>query len=101
MSCVFCSIEPENILMKNDLAFVIKDKYPQSKGHLLIIPYRHFEIFFEARAEEVSAMNDLLFQAREYLEEKYKPSGYNISVNVGRSGGQIVPHSHVHLIPRY
>lgn len=101
MSCVFCSIDPELVLLKNDLAFVINDKYPQSKGHLLVIPYRHFENYFEANPEELIAMNDLIFKARNYLLELHNPSGFNVNVNVGKAAGQIVPHSHIHIIPRY
>ncbi|MBV6478050.1 MAG: AP-4-A phosphorylase [Ignavibacteria bacterium] len=101
MSCVFCNIEPELIIYKNDLAFVIKDKYPQSKGHLLIIPFRHFENYFQANADEISAMNDLLFKAKNHINDLYCPSGFNVNINVGKTAGQIVPHSHIHLIPRY
>ena len=35
------------------------------------------------------------------LDEKFKPSGYNIGININESAGQTVPHVHIHLIPRY
>lgn len=101
MSCVFCSIDPELIVLKNDLAFVINDKYPLSKGHLLIIPCRHFENYFDASPEEISAINELIFKAEKYLTDLHHPEGFNVNINIGKAAGQIVPHSHIHIIPRY
>ena len=35
------------------------------------------------------------------LDAAYKPDGYNVGVNIGETGGQSVPHIHIHMIPRY
>jgi diadenosine tetraphosphate (Ap4A) HIT family hydrolase len=99
--CVFCNIEENKVLLKNELAFVIKDKYPHSKGHVLIIPYNHIENYFDLSKEDQNALNDLMNEAKRYCYENFEPSGYNVSVNAGKSAGQIVMHAHVHLIPRY
>lgn len=101
MSCVFCNMDKGNILMSNELAFAINDKYPHSKGHALIIPYRHFENYFESTKEELAAISDLLFKMKEYTDSKYSPKAYNVSINSGKEAGQIVMHAHIHLIPRY
>lgn len=99
--CIFCNIHDSGIILKNENAFAINDKYPHSKGHLLIIPYQHFENFFEIPGTIQSSMIELLNKAGEYCKEKYKPSGYNININNGASAGQIIMHTHIHLIPRY
>ncbi|HMQ70526.1 MAG TPA: HIT family protein [Ignavibacteria bacterium] len=99
--CIFCNIGQEFIILKNDLAFAIKDKYPHSRGHLLVIPFEHEENYFELCKKTRDAMNDLLIEAKKYCDEKYKPPGYKISVNIGRSAGQVVMHAHLHLIPGY
>ncbi len=99
--CVFCNIGQDQILMKNDLAYVINDKYPHSKGHILVIPYNHVEAFFDLTKEEQASVMELVGEAKKYTDTNYNPSGYNIDVNVGKSAGQIVMHTHVHLIPRY
>lgn len=99
--CPFCSQEKDEILFSNELAFVIKDRFPVNQGHLLVIPFRHVESFFELTSQEKSAIFDLLRQARLHLDQKYSPNGYNIGVNVGEAAGQTVPHVHIHLIPRY
>lgn len=97
--CIFC--QREEVILENDLAWVKYDKYPVSPGHLLIISKRHFADFFAATAEERQALGNLLDTAREYLEEKYQPDGYNIGINCGEYAGQSVMHLHIHLIPRY
>lgn len=101
MECIFCNIDKESIIKKNELAFAIKDKYPHSKGHVLIIPFRHYENYFDSRQNELEAFSDLLFKMKTYTDEKYKPVAYNVSVNAGKKAGQVIMHAHIHLIPRY
>ena len=101
MNCIFCDFSSENIELENSLAFAIYDKYPVNKGHILIMPRRHFSDFFSAEPEEITAIHDLLHKAKELLEEKYDPDGYNIGVNINEAAGQTIMHLHVHLIPRY
>ena len=99
--CPFCTLPPERIIDSNDLALVIRDGYPISPGHTLVIPKRHIGSWFEINPEEQSAMLDLLGRAKAVLEEEFKPDGYNIGINDGPTAGQTVPHLHMHLIPRY
>jgi diadenosine tetraphosphate (Ap4A) HIT family hydrolase len=99
--CPFCTMPPERIIDSNDLALVIRDGYPISPGHTLVIPKRHIGSWFEIAAKEQSAMLDLLGKAKAVLEEEFKPDGYNIGINDGSTAGQTVPHLHMHLIPRY
>ena len=70
-------------------------------GHLLILPRRHVAGFFDASANERAALIELLDAGKALLDERYRPDGYNIGVNVGAAAGQTVLHLHVHLIPRY
>lgn len=101
MSCLFCSFDKDKYIVENELAFGIFDKFPVNKGHMLIIPKRHFESFFDATKEEVSALYSLIKEGKAYLDKEYAPDGYNVGVNVGEYGGQTVMHLHIHLIPRY
>ena len=88
-------------LFENDVGFVIYDKYPVNEGHCLIVPKRVYPDYFESTHEEIFGLNDLLFKTRNYLLEKYNPTGFNVGVNCGRDSGQTVDHLHIHLIPRY
>ncbi len=99
--CPFCTLPPERIIDSNDLALVIRDGYPVSPGHTLVIPKRHIGSWFETTPEEQSAMLNLLERAKIVLETEFKPDGYNIGINDGPTAGQTVPHLHMHLIPRY
>lgn len=101
MSCIFCSIDKGNFIHSNNKAFVISDKYPQSKGHVLIIPFRHYENYFDSDKDELEAMNELLFLMKEQTDHKYSPKAYNVNINAGKESGQIIMHAHIHLIPRY
>lgn len=104
MSWCFCKIlsdRKDEIILENDLAFVVYDIQPVSKGHMLIIPKRHVETFFDASREEIVACLDLMEHAKVLLDNEYKPDGYNIGINVGAVAGQTVMHLHIHLIPRY
>jgi len=101
MSCPFCEIPASQIIIENEIAKAFYDKYPVQKGHLLIVPKRHFTSYFEATEEEFLAIHRLLNQGKEIVDKAYQPDGYNIGVNVGTYGGQTVMHLHVHLIPRY
>lgn len=99
--CPFCTLPPERIIDSNDLALVIRDGYPVSLGHTLVIPKRHIGSWFDITPEEQSAMLNLLERAKVVLESEFKPDGYNIGINDGPTAGQTVPHLHMHLIPRY
>lgn len=100
-TCPFCQIPPERIVLANDLAFVIRDGFPISDGHTLVIPRRHVGSFFAITEAERTAMLALLEQAKAGLDAAHQPDGYNIGINDGPAAGQTVPHLHLHLIPRY
>jgi diadenosine tetraphosphate (Ap4A) HIT family hydrolase len=80
---------------------LIRDGYPVSPGHSLVIPKRHVGSFFEVTAAERAALLALLDKAKDLVEQAHKPAGYNIGINDGAAAGQTVPHLHIHLIPRY
>ena len=101
MNCPFCTLPPARIAKENAHAVRIRDAYPVSPGHSLVIPKRHIGSWFEASEEERSAMLQLLDDAKLLLEAELRPDGYNIGINDGPAAGQTVPHLHMHLIPRF
>ncbi|ADQ13702.1 histidine triad (HIT) protein [Halanaerobium hydrogeniformans] len=101
MGCIFCEYDKDKYIAENDLAFAIYDNFPVNKGHILVIPKRHFSSYFEAKAAEIEAIFKLTKRCKEILEVKYDPDGYNIGVNVNYPGGQTIMHLHQHIIPRY
>ena len=99
--CPFCSLPPSRILSEDSLTLVIRDGFPVSPGHSLIIPKRHCVSFFELTDEERTSVSRQLTEAKTALDAEFRPNGYNIGINDGVAAGQTVFHLHIHLIPRY
>ena len=102
ISCPFCILESNrDIVIENENAFAIFDKFPVSNGHLLIIPKLHCNSYFDLDIEIQNACWDIVNQGKKLIEKMYSPSGYNIGINIDEAAGQTIPHAHIHLIPRY
>jgi diadenosine tetraphosphate (Ap4A) HIT family hydrolase len=101
LPCPFCFLPSGRIHGENEYAVWIRDAYPVSPGHSLVIPRRHVGSFFDVTPEERTAILALLDQARASAAAEFGPDGFNIGINDGPAAGQTVLHLHVHLIPRY
>ena len=101
MTCPFCTLPSHRIIDSNEHGMAVRDAYPISLGHTLIIPRRHVGSFFEISAGERTYLLALLDKAKAVVEQEFKPDGFNIGINDGPAAGQTVPHLHIHLIPRY
>ncbi len=99
MTCLFCTNQTS--LLESETFFVMFDRYPVSKGHLLLIPKAHRTDYFALSIEEKDSLSRLLEEAKLLLDDLYQPSGYNIGFNCGAAAGQTIFHCHCHLIPRY
>ncbi|SEH04719.1 HIT family protein [Candidatus Venteria ishoeyi] len=99
--CPFCSLPSSRILFENALVLGLRDAFPVSPGHTLIIPRRHIASFFETTPDEQKALQDVLHATQQDLQQALKPDGFNIGINDGVAAGQTVMHLHIHLIPRY
>lgn len=101
--CPFCNINnaKDNIVWKSKHSIAILDRYPVSTGHTLVIPKRHIKSYFDLTQDEVDELWDTVRNVKEVLDYMYKPSGYNIGINIGEDAGQTIPHCHIHVIPRY
>lgn len=101
MSCVFCDVPIQHLVAEDELTITLRDAYPVSPGHTLIIPRRHISSMVDATPEELQAILRALAAARATLDRERRPDGYNIGINDGVAAGQTVMHLHVHLIPRF
>jgi diadenosine tetraphosphate (Ap4A) HIT family hydrolase len=101
LACPFCTLPPERILLTSAHGVIIRDGFPISLGHTLVIPQRHVDSFFNLTADERVDLLGLLDQAKAGIEKEFKPDTYNVGINDGPAAGQTVPHLHIHLIPRY
>jgi diadenosine tetraphosphate (Ap4A) HIT family hydrolase len=98
--CVFCHLD-RPVLASNALAVAVRDAYPVSPGHSLIVPRRHVRTIFDTTPDEYAACFALVREVHAQLVLELAPPGFNLGVNVEVAGGQSVWHAHIHLIPRY
>ena len=97
----FTEIKEESIILRTHYFFIIKDAFPVSPGHLLIISKELRTDFFELSYIEMIELTKVIELAKEIILKEYSPDGYNIGMNCGEAAGQTVFHFHCHLIPRY
>lgn len=98
---VFSQIPEDKIIYKGKHFFLVRDIYPVSPGHTLIISNDERIDFFQLNQNERTELNELILVARKLIEQEYKPDGFNIGMNCGEVAGQTVMHFHCHVIPRY
>jgi diadenosine tetraphosphate (Ap4A) HIT family hydrolase len=100
--CIFCEIaKTDRVIDQTDYCFVIRDAFPVTEGHTLIIPKRHVADYFDLNPNETSDIQELLQKHKALIEVNDESvDGFNIGINVGATAGQTVFHVHVHLIPR-
>lgn len=103
--CIFCKIVkgeiPNYTVYENDKVLAFLDIHPHAKGHTVVVPKKHFSNLSELNESDWS---DLLLGVRATrlrLEEVLKPEGFNIAINDSEVAGQVVPHVHWHIFPRY
>jgi superfamily II DNA or RNA helicase/diadenosine tetraphosphate (Ap4A) HIT family hydrolase len=102
MSCPFCEPDVGRVFFDKDpVILCLWDGFPVSPGHALVVPRRHVATWFEVTPEEQASFLKGIDIARQEIEKRYKPDGFNIGINTGAAAGQTIPHLHVHLIPRY
>ena len=99
--CLFCNTKNTEYLIENELAFATFDSYPVSKFHILIIPKRHVQNYFELSIDELLACNEIIKLTKNKLEKDDQAiKGFNIGSNNGKVAGQSINHCHIHMIPR-
>lgn len=99
--CPFCALPPERIMHRTEHLVAIRDAFPVTPGHTLLIPRRHVVSLFSVTVLEWVELGQLLAEVRAALWGEFQPDGFNLGVNDGVAAGQTVMHLHVHLIPRY
>ena len=105
--CVFCLArdgdeEERLVVHRGRRAFVLLNKFPYSSGHLMIAPARHVGELAELGDEEALEIHRLSKEALAALAEAFRPDGYNLGWNLGRTAGAgVVDHVHLHVVPRW
>ncbi len=99
--CIFCNILnkkiPAEFVYEDEKFFVINDIAPKAPIHLLIISKKHIFSVASLEEEEKELAGEILFLAKKMGDDMKLP-GYKLVFNVGREGGQMVDHLHLHLL---
>ena len=105
MSCLFCDIldgkEDGHFLYEDDLHAAFLDKYPFDVGHSLLLPRKHYERITDMTSEEVGTIFALVPKIAKAILDATSADAFSIGQNNGKAAKQIVPHVHIHIIPRY
>ena len=100
-NCIFCNVSPKRIVHEYKHFYVIRDSFPVTPLHSLIITKRHVVSYFQcskAELEEIPIILDTQKTELKYLDNQI--TGYNIGMNIGEDAGQSIFHCHIHIIPR-
>lgn len=104
MGCIFCDIiarrRPAHFVYENAHVAVFLDKYPIDEGHTLIVPKKHVEKLTDMTHEDVTALFAAVSPVARSMMTAVGASAFNVAQNNGAEAMQIVPHVHVHVIPR-
>ena len=102
--CLFCKIVkgeiPSYKVYEDDYVLAFLDAFPVSAGHVLVIPKKHFANYEEIDEENLFKIYRVVKKIGKALKSGLGVSGYNTTVNNGAVSGQVIPHLHIHLIPR-
>jgi len=102
--CIFCKIVageiPSAKVFENDDVLVFLDINPINPGHTLVIPKKHYETLDEAPPEVMAKVGAILPQVAAGVQKATGAEGYNLFQANGQVAGQVVPHLHIHIVPR-
>ena len=104
MPCIFCEIiakrQPADVVHEDEGILVFKDINPTAPIHVLLVPKEHVATVNDVDESRHTELMGRLFVVAKKLAAQWDivEQGYRLTVNVGRGGGQIVDHVHMHLV---
>ena len=105
MNCIFCEIvqgkKVGHFIYEDENYVAFLDIYPIDTGHSLVMPREHFEKITDMTAEKVGELFSKIPKIAKAVIEATKADAFSVAQNNGRAAKQIVPHVHIHIIPRY
>ena len=105
MGCIFCDIlsgkRIGHIIYEDEQHLVFLDKYPIDDGHTLVIPKKHYERITDMNSEDVGKIFSLVPKIAKAILSGAGADAFSLAQNNGKAAKQIIPHVHIHIIPRY
>jgi len=105
VNCLFCNIakgkESSSKIYEDKNTYAFLDINPTNKGHTLVIPKKHFYNFYDLPDKEMCQMMLTAKKLAAVIKKAMNADGINIIMNNDRAAGQLISHSHVHIVPRF
>jgi len=105
MSCIFCDIlagkREGHFIYEDESHVAFLDKYPIDVGHSLVIPREHHEKITDMTSENVGNLFSIVPKIANAILESTGADAFSLAQNNGKAAKQIIPHVHIHIIPRY
>ena len=105
MSCIFCDIlegkREGHVVYEDEKHIAFLDKYPIDDGHTLVIPKKHYERITDMDSNDVGELFSLIPKIAKAVLLGAGADAFSLAQNNGKAAKQIIPHVHVHIIPRY
>ncbi|MFH1112230.1 MAG: HIT family protein [Patescibacteria group bacterium] len=102
--CIFCKIItralPANKVYEDDDTLAFLDIHPVNRGHTLVVSKKHYPDFINTPPEVLANLMAIIQKITPAILEATGASSFNISINNGRESGQVISHTHIHIIPR-
>ena len=103
--CIFCDMLdgnlPYHLIYHDDDCIAILDKYPIDNGHSLIITKKPYEKITDMAVDEVAKLFSKIPKIANAIIKATNADAFSIAQNNGKAAKQIIPHVHIHIIPRY
>ena len=105
MDCIFCKIIageiPSYKVYEDNKTLAFLDIAPVNDGHILVVPKKHYKNIEDISEEELCKIIKTVKKIGKALKKSLDILGYNVNINNNPIAGQIIPHIHFHVIPRY
>jgi len=103
--CIFCKIIrgelPSHKVYEDEKTMAFLDIRPVNAGHTLVVPKKHTQNIFDIAPDDWAALAETVRILAIAIEKAVEADGVNIAMNNREHAGQVVPHPHMHIIPRF
>lgn len=103
--CIFCKIVAGDVpcakVYEDDRALAFMDIMPLNRGHLLVIPKEHFGTILDISPDLYGHLYTVIARLSRAVRTVVEPDGMNVMQLNGKAANQVVPHLHIHIVPRF
>lgn len=103
--CIFCKVISQEVssskIYEDKMTFAFLDIKPTNKGHILVVPKKHYNNIFDTPDDVMCALIKTSKKMASVVNQTLDVKGVNVYMNNDPGAGQVVFHTHIHIIPRF